>query len=183
MAITNLALIGARGAGKSKISRKLGKKAGRVLLSLDNLISYEMSGRTIQSIVDEMGWKGFRDLEYAILAQVCQMDNVILDCGGGILVEAPPEPGAPESFSDRKASLLKRHARVVYIKRDWDWLMSKSGLDPARPALGDDYRAILETRLPWYEATADYVLDMTRNQPIADAMEELMQVFFSASSI
>lgn len=183
MAITNLALVGARGAGKSKISRKLSKKASRVLLSLDNLICYEMGGRTIQSIVEEMGWKGFRDLEWSMLAQVCQMPNVILDCGGGILVEAPIEPGAPERFSERKASLLKRHARVVYIKRDWDWLMSKSGLDPARPALGDDYRAILEKRLPWYEATADYVLDMTRNQPITDGVDELMSIFFAENSL
>lgn len=181
MTITNLALIGPRGAGKSKISRKLSRKVSRVMLSIDNLICYEMGGRTIQTLVDEIGWQGFRDLEYGILARVCQMSAVILDCGGGILVEAPATLADPESFSRRKASLLKKNARVVYIKRSWDWLISKSGLDPSRPALGNDYLSILEQRLPWYEETADYVLDMTRNQPIADGVDELARVFFSTT--
>jgi len=158
----NIAFTGARGAGKSRISRKFGKIIERTVLSVDTLISYEAGGRSIPRIVREEGWKGFRDREYSILRKICGMENIIIDCGGGILVEAPAEddPEQKETLSERKVELLKQSCTVVYIKRDPDWLLSKIKNDPNRPDLIGSYLSVLERRLPWYEATADLILDM-----------------------
>lgn len=159
---TNIALVGARGAGKSKLSRKFGKRTGRVTLSTDSLICYEADGRTVASIVASEGWQGFRDREHALLEKLSGMRNVLVDCGGGILVDLGPagsEPGT-EIFSERKAALLKKSAHVVYIRRSIPWLVGRVSQDSNRPDLGGDYRDLLERRLPWYEQVADTILDM-----------------------
>ncbi len=174
--ITNIALIGARSAGKSKISRKLSRITGMLSLSTDSLISYEAGGVTIERIVADEGWKGFREREYKILKKLCDMDHLIIDCGGGILVEAPTAPEETESPSDRKIGLLKARSHIVYIHRSIDFLMEKAEAknDPARPALTDHYRALLEWRLPMYEEVADTILDMNRLS-LEEALEELSQ--------
>jgi len=158
----NLAFIGARGAGKSRISRKLGKLTGRTVLSTDTLISYEANGASIPAIVKEEGWGGFRSREYAVLKKISIMENIIIDCGGGILVEVPEEndPENKEILSERKLHLLKSIATVIYVKRDIEWLIKKVAGDPSRPDLSGDYRTLLMRRLPWYEDAADYILDM-----------------------
>jgi shikimate kinase len=162
----NLAFIGARGAGKSRISRKLGKLTGRTVLSTDTLISYEARGESIPAIVKKEGWKGFREREYAILKKISNMKGIIVDCGGGILVEAPKKGDneKKETLSNRKLTLLKSMATIVYIKRDIDWLIKKVADDPSRPDLAGDYRALLMRRLPWYEDIADLVIDLEKMQ-------------------
>ena len=159
---SNLAFIGGRGAGKSRLSRKFGKQCGRAVFSTDTLISYEAGGLSISSLVEKSGWKDFRDREFLILQKLAPMRNVIIDCGGGILVEAPEDESTPETFSRRKANLLKESALVVYVQRDMDWLLRKAVKNADRPDLIGPYREILERRLPWYEQTADFVLDMNR---------------------
>ena len=155
----SIALIGARGAGKSRLSRKLGKKLERSVFSTDTQISFEAGGRTIQQIVSDEGWTGFRDREYEILQKVSSMQPAIIDCGGGILVEAPESRGI-ESFSQRKAAILQEYCIVVYIKRPMSWLLGKVEESASRPNLGGEpYEELLNRRLPWYEQVADIVLD------------------------
>lgn len=178
MNLRNIALIGARGAGKSKIARKLAKCSNRALMSLDQLISYENNGESINNLVEKAGWSGFRDLEFATLKKVCALRNVIVDCGGGILVEAPVDDFAPETFSDRKAELLKSSAEVIYIKRDWDWMIMKADINSSRPDLGGSYKELLTRRLPWYESCADFILDLQNKRNINLAIEQIMNKYF-----
>lgn len=156
----SLALIGARGAGKSRLSRKLGKRMGRAVFSTDTQISFAAGGLTVEQIVAREGWSGFRRREYEILQTICDMENAIIDCGGGILVEAPAEGERIETFSARKARLLKEHCIVVYLKRPMSWLLEKGQVSSSRPDLGgESYEDLLKRRLPWYEEVADVVLD------------------------
>ena len=156
----NIALIGARGAGKSKVARKLARQSGLTALSTDTLISYEEQGRTIASIVARYGWEGFRQQEYEILKKVCAMRSVIIDCGGGILIEAAEENGV-EPVSQRKIELLQESSFVVYLRRETDYLLKKvTKGDPNRPDLHGSYIRLLERRLPLYEKYSDLTLDM-----------------------
>lgn len=176
--LNNFAFVGARGAGKSKLSRKLSKRLNRVVFSTDTLVCYEAGGKRIQDIVADEGWPAFREREYNVLRNLSGMRDIFLDCGGGLLVEAPDltrDPEAVERFSKRKAKLLKDMARVIYVQRDLDWLVAKAGEhtnDGNRPNLGGDYRRLLERRLPWYESVADYTLDM-RHRSLEDALDLL----------
>jgi shikimate kinase len=171
----NIALIGARGAGKSKISRKLTKLLQRQIFSTDSLISYEADGDPISSIVENMGWTGFRDMEHQVLEKLSAMKNIIIDCGGGILVEAPGTDGKKkESFSERKAQLLKNRCTVVYLERPMKYLMDKGKLDANRPELSKDYKALLERRLPWYENAADITVSLV-DVTVKEAAEKVVE--------
>ncbi|WP_407658885.1 shikimate kinase, partial [Leptospira soteropolitanensis] len=63
----NIIFIGARGAGKSKVSRSLSKKTDFPVVSTDSIAVYETGGISIPSFVEKFGWKQFRELEYSIL--------------------------------------------------------------------------------------------------------------------
>ena len=178
----NLALIGARGAGKSKVSRKLSKLMDWPVFSTDSLITYETSGDTIEKIVAEHGWTGFRDREHQVLSRVSAMTGVIIDCGGGILVEAPQSTQHfEETFSLRKSQCLKHSCLTVYLKKSVDELCAKMEPDPNRPNLVGDYRTLLERRLPWYEGSADITIEM-ENLSIKDTalliIKKLPKSFF-----
>jgi shikimate kinase len=167
---TKLAFVGARGAGKSRISRKLAKATGKPLLSTDMLIVYEAGGRSITDLVSAEGWPAFREREYRLLEKITPMPSLILDCGGGILVETD---GSKEFFSERKTALLKQSAFIIYVKRPEQWLLARAQ-DPTRPALTDEsgYRKLLELRIPWYEKAADCILDMS-DRSIEEGIEFL----------
>lgn len=161
MAKTNIALIGPRGAGKSKISRKLTKELAMPVFSIDSLISYECEGDSIEKIVKQRGgWAGFRSREFFVLERLCAMKNVIVDCGGGILVEAPKDGQTTETFSETKAECLKNNCFVIYLKRPLDYLTQKVNPDPNRPDLIGDYEELLQRRLPWFESVADLSVDL-----------------------
>lgn len=50
----NFALIGPRGVGKSKISRKLSKITGMPIVSTDMIAVYEMGGVSIPEFIQKM---------------------------------------------------------------------------------------------------------------------------------
>jgi len=163
-----IALIGPRGAGKSKISRKLSKKTEKLLLSTDQLVCYEASGRTVKEIVEQEGWESFRNREYELLKKLHKMDNIIIDCGGGILFDIDLIT-KEEIESQRKIQLLKNNTFVIYVLRDLK--------NSQRPDLNSqkNYVDILKKRLPIYEKHANYILDM-RNKEIEEAIEELIKL-------
>ncbi len=170
----NIAFIGARGAGKSKLSRKLGKLTGRVTLSTDTLISYEDGGRPIHQIVAAEGWRGFRQREYEILQKLSAMTGLLIDCGGGILVDV--DDRGDEIFSERKAQLLRDTAAIVYIRRGANWLIDRGQADAVRPTLAADYETVLLRRLPWYESAADFTIDL-QDRSIEEAIVIMQREF------
>jgi len=171
-----IALIGPRGAGKSKISRKLSKKTEKLFLSTDQLVCYEAGGRTVKEIVEQEGWESFRNREYELLKKLHKMDNIIIDCGGGILFDIDPIT-KEEIESQRKIQLLKNNTFVIYVLRDLEWLLNKDLKNSQRPDLNSqkNYVDILKKRLPIYEKHANYILDM-RNKEIEEAIEELIKL-------
>lgn len=156
----NVAIIGMRGAGKSNVSRRLGFLTKRPVLSTDVLVEYE-TGMTIPDYVAEHGWASFRTRELAIVERIGAMEGVIVDCGGGIVVDLDPASGE-EVFSDRKVRALRDRGPVVWLRGDIDRLAAKTAGDPLRPQLDAtrDAADIMRRRLPFYEAAADHVIDV-----------------------
>ena len=131
------------------------------VFSIDSLISYECEGDSIEKIVKTRGgWSGFRAREFFVLERLCAMKNVIIDCGGGILVEAPTNGSTTETFSDVKAECLRNHCFVIYLKRPLEFFTQKMNPDPNRPNLIGDYQELLQRRLPWYESVSDLSVDL-----------------------
>ncbi|MEW8014832.1 MAG: shikimate kinase [Candidatus Sedimenticola endophacoides] len=156
----NIVLIGMRGAGKSSISRRLSLLTKRPVISTDLLIEYENDGLGIPGIVAEQGWTAFREQEFRVIEKVTRLDNLIIDCGGGVIVDLDQDGN--EIFSERKVSLLRTSGRVVWLKGDIARLAARVQGDPSRPAL-DAVRSaeeMMRRRLPFYEMAADLVIDI-----------------------
>jgi len=158
----NIILIGMRGAGKSNVSRRLAVLTKRTVLSTDTLIEYENAAKTIaQIIADNKGnWRAFRDMEYAVVKKIAAMDGVIVDCGGGVIVDL--DKNGNEVFSKRKVEALKKSGTIVWLKGDIKRLVEKVKNKAERPTL-DLTRSTEETmrrRLPFYEKAADIIIDI-----------------------
>jgi shikimate kinase len=156
----NLVLIGGRGCGKSSIAKRLARTNRHFMLfSLDALIRYEAEGEAIPEIVAREGWAGFRARELAVVTKVSAVGGgALIDAGGGVVVELDPDGN--ERFSAQKVDALKRHGRVVYLRREVDYLEQRIEADSARPALSSEsFRQIMKRRDPWYQRAADHVLE------------------------
>lgn len=158
----NIALIGPRGVGKSKISRKLSKLTGMSVISTDMIAVYELGGRSIADYIAETkgDWKSFRNLEFRILQKLSSSQNIILDCGGGILFDVDDD--GKEIFSDRKYDLLKSFTTIVGLSRSKSYLIEKVQNDATRPSLSavKSYEAVLENRLPVYKRCSEIYLQI-----------------------
>lgn len=156
----NIVLIGMRGAGKSNLSRRLALLTKRSVLSTDTLVQYECEGKSIPEILaDNQGdWGRFRDLEYRVVEKLHRLDNQIIDCGGGIVVDLDEQGN--EVYSERKMSLLKKNGLVVWLDGDIDRLARKIAGDSNRPALDQvkGHAEMMRRRLPFYRKAADLVL-------------------------
>ena len=75
-------LIGYMGAGKTTIGKALSKRLGLMFYDLDWYIESRMH-KTIAQIFADDGDEGFREIEYNMLHEVAEFENVIVSCGGG----------------------------------------------------------------------------------------------------
>ncbi|MBF0251196.1 MAG: shikimate kinase [Alphaproteobacteria bacterium] len=159
----NLIIIGMRGAGKSNVSRRLSVLAKRTVMCTDVLIEYENGGRSISQILDDGGgdWRAFRDMEYAVVKKVAAMTNVIVDCGGGVIVDL--DENGEEIFSERKVAELKKTGTIIWLKGDLKRLARKAAKKTEqRPTLDaqKSTEEIMRRRLPFYQRAADVVIDI-----------------------
>ncbi|PLY11978.1 MAG: shikimate kinase [Sedimenticola sp.] len=158
----NIVLIGMRGAGKSNISRRLSVMTKWPVLSTDLLIQYENQGKTIAQIIAETqgDWRAFRDMEFVVVRKVACLDNVIIDCGGGVVVDLDDQGN--EIFSSRKIDLLKQNGKIIWLKGDIHRLAAKVKDDQQRPSLDQmkSTEELMQRRMPFYKKAADVIVDI-----------------------
>ncbi|MBQ8990651.1 MAG: shikimate kinase [Prevotella sp.] len=154
--MTRIILIGYMGAGKTTVGKALAKELGIIFYDLDWYIENRMR-KSIAQIFEERGEEGFRKIEYNMLHEVAEFENVIISCGGG----------TPCFFDNM--DYLNQQGQVVYLKADPEVLykhlaMSKND----RPLLrGKSHEQLitfireqLEKREPYY-TKAKYILDVS----------------------
>ncbi len=174
----NIALIGPRGVGKSKVSRKLSKVLSMPVISTDMIAVYEAGGISIPDQIkrDNGKWNNFRKLEFKILENLSKSKNIILDCGGGILFEVDRD--GREFYSEKKVTLLKSFCTVFGLSHNTEYLVEKVINDSERPVLSEinSYREILERRLPFYKSASDFYVPVEGLDPkdVAKKISELI---------
>jgi len=158
----NIILIGMRGAGKSNVSRRLAVLTKRTVMSCDTMIEYENDGKTIAKIVAKSNgdWRAFRNMEYAVVKKTCALDGVIIDCGGGVVVDV--DKSGNEIYSRRKIEALKNNGTVVWLKGDVKRLVEKVKNKDERPPLNKKIspEELMNKRIPFYQRAADIVIDI-----------------------
>ena len=101
--MTRIILIGYMGAGKTTIGKALSKDLGVIFYDLDWYIESRMR-KSVAQIFAERGEEGFRKIEYNMLHEVAEFENVIISCGGG----------TPCFFDNM--DYLNQQGKVVYLK-------------------------------------------------------------------
>ena len=169
----NIALVGPRGSGKTRISLHLGLLLKRPILSLDTMISYEEGGKSIPDLIAEHDgdWRHFRDVEYRVLAKAAAAENVIIDCGGGIVVDL--DERRKEVFSERKAAVLRERALVFFLNVPLDLVSTEIAGAGDRPSLGSESspEEIFHHRLPMYRQVANHEISVAKGKRKSAAKE------------
>ena len=96
-------LIGYMGSGKTTVGKALSKETGMMFYDLDWYIESRMR-KSVSQIFAEKGEEGFRKIEYNMLHEVAEFEDVIISCGGGT-----------PCFFDNMA-YLNQQGDVVYLK-------------------------------------------------------------------
>jgi shikimate kinase len=85
MGESNIILIGMRGSGKSTLGSLLAKETGRDFFDTDNEIE-KASRRSITDIVQNSGWKAFRDMEAKMYQQMGEKESGVISTGAGVIL-------------------------------------------------------------------------------------------------
>ncbi len=80
--MNRIIFIGYMGAGKTTVGKALSKELGIPFYDLDWYIQSRMR-KTVAQLFAERGEEGFRQVEYNMLHEVAEFENVIISCGGG----------------------------------------------------------------------------------------------------
>ena len=96
-------LVGYMGSGKTTVGKALSKETGMMFYDLDWYIESRMR-KSVSQIFAERGEEGFRKIEYNMLHEVAEFEDVIISCGGG----------TPCFFDNM--DYLNQQGDVVYLK-------------------------------------------------------------------
>ena len=152
--VANIVLVGPMGSGKTSVGRRLACVLKRDFFDSD----FEIVARTgvaIDHIFDVEGEEGFRNRETSMLSDLCEISNIVIATGGGIVIK-------PEN-----RELLKRNSFVVYLSSSVEQLVARTARSKSRPLLErstnreQTIKDILEAREPFYQEVADVVIDTT----------------------
>lgn len=173
--MANITIIGMRGAGKSNVSRRLSVFTKRPVFATDTMVEYEALGESIAGLVAQEGWSAFREREYQVLRKILHMEGVIIDAGGGLIIDLSD---GVEVFSERKVSLLRASGPVIWLRGDVERLVAKVAAKADRPALVDAAQvvALMQERQPFYERAATHIIDIEgrRREEIALQILDLL---------
>jgi shikimate kinase len=81
-----ISLIGFMGSGKTSVGKELARLSRMEFVDIDEQIEIKMS-KTINEIFSTLGEEKFRDIESDMLHSFQDKKNVILSCGGGIVLK------------------------------------------------------------------------------------------------
>ena len=149
-------LIGYMGSGKTTVGKALSKETGMMFYDLDWYIESRMR-KSVSQIFAEKGEDGFRKIEYNMLHEVAEFEDVIISCGGG----------TPCFFDN--IDYLNQQGDVVYLKATPETLYKHLLMGKVeRPLLkGKSSEELiayitehLKERAPFYEK-ARYTLDVS----------------------
>jgi shikimate kinase len=155
--------------GKTSAAKEVAKKLGKRYISIDDLIA-EKFQKTVSQIFYEEGEEEFRKMEVKTIEEVSKMENLVIDCGGGVIVKKV------------NISRLRRNGTIFLLKAQFDTILKRSssqeGMRPLLRVEGEieEIRRLFNFREPFYESSADYVIDTT-GLSVEGVAEKVTEIF------
>jgi shikimate kinase len=161
MDVQSIALIGYRGTGKTTIAQRLAGSLGWDWVDADVEVELR-AGKSIAAIFADDGEPAFRDLEAAVVAELCGRTRTVIALGGGAILRE----------ENRRA--IGGCGAVVWLRASVDAIEQRMAADPAtsarRPNLTPaggrvEIERVLTERTPHYRACATLVVDSDGKDP------------------
>ena len=152
---TNVALIGFMGVGKTVVGPVLAKKLNKEFIELDSLIE-QKAGKYINDIFQQDGEITFRELEIEVTKEVAKRKNLVIACGGGIVLN--------KINIDR----LRNESVIVYLTASPKVILKRtSNEEEERPLLKTPNKSLgiqelLKFRKPFYKRAADMEINTSK---------------------
>ena len=155
-------IVGAPGAGKTSVGRRVAERLGTEFRDSDALVE-QRAGKPVSDIFLSDGEPVFRQVEREeIAAALTEFDGVLSLGGGAILDEQTRESLASQT--------------VVWLQVDLTNATHRVGLNSARPLLLGNVRgtmlSMLNERTPLYQEVATITVD-TSGRPLTEIVGEV----------
>lgn len=170
--LSNIALIGFMGTGKSSVGRLVADTLHFTFLDTDDVIEAR-ARMPITEIFAQQGEPAFRQLECRLVEELTRRDRTVISTGGGL-------PVNPANLAS-----LKTHALVVCLWASPERILERVGHHTHRPLLNTPdplgkIRSLLATREPFYRQ-AD-VLVNTEMRSVKDVAQQVIHQLRLAQS-
>jgi len=165
----NISLIGFIGSGKTAIGRILAEKLNWEFIDTDELI-VQKENIPIREIFRKFGETYFRNLEREILDSLKDRKNIVISCGGGLILE------------DDNSELLKEISNIFWIFSPIEKCIERLD-NELRPPLTNPFDSVTDPlekaeilfnyRIPYYCEIADALV--YNNYSIDDAVNKIYE--------
>ena len=144
----NIVLTGMPGCGKSTLGKLIAQRLGMDFCDSDTEI-VETEGKAIPEIFEQMGEKGFRDIETKAIERLSARQHTVIATGGGAILR------------DENIRLLKSNGIICFLDRPLEQLVTTNDrpLSSDREKLKKRY----EERYDRYCSTSDLKIDCVDN--------------------
>lgn len=147
--MTSVVIVGAPGAGKSTVGRRLARRWGVPFRDSDQMVEAE-AGKSVADIFVDEGEPAFRARERDVIARALDDPHGVLSLGGGAVLDA-----------QTRARLVD--VPCVWLRVGVSEAARRVGLNASRPLLLGNVRgtliALLDERTPLYDEVATWTVD------------------------
>ena len=147
--MTAIVIVGAPGAGKSTVGRRLARRWGVSFRDSDQMVQAE-AGKSVADIFVDEGEASFRARERDVIAKALDDRDGVLALGGGAVL-------------DESTRARLEQAPCVWLRVGVGEAAKRVGLNTSRPLLLGNVRgtlmALLDERTPLYEEVATWTVD------------------------
>ncbi len=163
---SNIYLVGFMGTGKTTVAKALAEKMGKEFYDIDDMI-IESENRSVYDIFSEDGEEYFRDKETQYLEQLSAKSNIVVSCGGGIILR-------PSNIA-----LLRKNSFVIWLYADINSCLNRIKLK-TRPLLANDNpyqiaQKLLKDRTKYYMQASDLLINSEKS--VQKIVERLVEEF------
>ena len=144
-----IVLVGAPGAGKTTVGRRVARELGVDFADSDELIEMR-AGKSVADIFIDDGEQAFRAMEREEISRALARSSGVLALGGGAVLDAATR------------AALREHT-VMWLRVGISSATERVGMNASRPLLLGNVRGtlirLLDERTPLYEEVATNVVD------------------------